>query len=395
MSLAALVHQVAAKGHELGPHNHSHDDSGQPDGPNYPENNAQSEPSSTRQQQHQTSPSRVAHFKSPHNTPSTRTGPPRSLSFAYSLPGSPPPSRGNSKHENGDILARGSLDGKEFPFSSTNSDFRGALEYGNSEQGDRKGKKRESRLPDESWNLRRWFQESPREEKVEFDFGENVKESKARSEAGGDTNLRSSHTSGDEDAGEPASPAPKSGLRRAFSVPHASQGGAQGSRARWSRLRSLLPHIVNPDAQNVTTPGPSAVTSNSVNITDELITGGLSTLMLRLWFERDEKDHRRIPVLFHRLRIRVSDSLHPMHLHKSVFRIECEYANGAARWVVYRQLRDFVSLHTHYSVSNVYNRNVDNMPEFPRTSMLPLIIAFHVLYSFRSAIFQVPEERRT
>jgi phospholipase D1/2 len=103
--------------------------------------------------------------------------------------------------------------------------------------------------------------------------------------------------------------------------------------------------------------------------------GPLIVFLFLLWFERDEKDHRRVPVLFHRLRIRVSDSLHPMQGHKSVFRIECEYANGAARWVVYRTLRDFLSLHTHYTVSNVYNRNVDQMPEFPRTSMSNMAIA--------------------
>ncbi|PFH53919.1 hypothetical protein AMATHDRAFT_72945 [Amanita thiersii Skay4041] len=138
------------------------------------------------------------------------------------------------------------------------------------------------------------------------------------------------------------------------------------ARAKWGRLRSLLPHLVQ-HAQP--TPGPSAVAPNSVNMTDELITGGLSTLMLRLWFERDEKGQRRIPILFHRLRIHISDSLHPMHFNKSIFRIECEYANGAARWVIYRQLRDFLSLHTHYTVSNVYNRNVSHMPEFPKTSL--------------------------
>lgn len=98
-------------------------------------------------------------------------------------------------------------------------------------------------------------------------------------------------------------------------------------------------------------------------------------MMLKLWFERDEKGHRRVPILLHRLRIRVSDSLHSMQGHKAVFRIECEYANGAARWVIYRQLRDFFSLHTHYAVSNAYNRNVDELPEFPRTStfIFPLL----------------------
>jgi phospholipase D1/2 len=110
-----------------------------------------------------------------------------------------------------------------------------------------------------------------------------------------------------------------------------------------------------------------------VNITDELTVGGLSALILRLWFERDERDRRRVPILLHRLRIRVSDSLHPLHRSHSVFRIECEYANGAMRWVIYRQLRDFVSLHAHFAVSNVYNRNIEKLPEFPRTSMVSLV----------------------
>jgi phospholipase D1/2 len=68
------------------------------------------------------------------------------------------------------------------------------------------------------------------------------------------------------------------------------------------------------------------------------------------------------------LRIRISDSLHPLHGSHSVFRIECEYANGAIRWVIYRQLRDFLSLHAHCAVSNAYNRNIEKLPEFPRTS---------------------------
>ncbi|TFK73598.1 phospholipase D [Pluteus cervinus] len=161
---------------------------------------------------------------------------------------------------------------------------------------------------------------------------------------------------------------PKRRLRRAFSVPGRSDPKSTGA-ARWSRLRSLIPAVVHATLSQLQPPTPSAVAPPSVNITDELITGGLSTLMLRLWLERDEKGHRRIPILLHRLRIRISDSLHPMHDQKTVFRIECEYANGAARWVVYRTLRDFLSLHGHYAFSKVYNRNVEDLPDFPKTSI--------------------------
>ena len=141
--------------------------------------------------------------------------------------------------------------------------------------------------------------------------------------------------------------------------------GRYSAGPRWNRLKSLLPHIAA-QGRDHAPPQASEVVSASVNITDELITGGLSTLMLRLWFERDDKGHRRVPILFHRLRIRVSDSLHPLHGNKAVFRIECEYANGAARWVVYRQLREFISLHAHYTITNAYSRTLDTMPDFPR-----------------------------
>ncbi|KAI0324905.1 phospholipase D [Cubamyces sp. BRFM 1775] len=150
-------------------------------------------------------------------------------------------------------------------------------------------------------------------------------------------------------------------------MPHMNDEARSPAAPKWGRLRSLIPHIAS--QAKAQTPAPSTVVSPNVNITDELITGGLATLMLRLWIERDERGHRRVPALFHRLRIRVSDSLHPLHGNKAVFRIECEYANGAVRWVVYRQLREFLSLHGHYTLSNAYNRNIETMPEFPLTTL--------------------------
>jgi phospholipase D1/2 len=49
------------------------------------------------------------------------------------------------------------------------------------------------------------------------------------------------------------------------------------------------------------------------------------------------------------------------------------------RWVIYRQLRDFISLHTHYRFSNVYNRIPDALPEFPRTSASPFLLGSYGL----------------
>jgi len=262
-------------------------------------------------------------------------------------------------------------DGEKYSYDFTprESEFRGALEYTDPEQrererelAERKGKRRDTRLWDE-WKMKIHdsFVESPKDDKPQSDNPSRDEGSRTDN----DNEEGPSHRLSSSTGGVPM---------RAWSSPYIKDAdrntkddnASRSSNVRWNKLRFLLPYLA-PSAQKE--PTSSAVVPSGVNITDELITGGLSTLMLRLWFERDEKGRRRVPVLFHRLRIRISDSLHPMHGIQSVFRIECEYANGAARWVIYRQLRDFISLHAHYTVSSAYNRNVETLPEFPRTSL--------------------------
>ncbi|KAH7922026.1 phospholipase D [Leucogyrophana mollusca] len=305
------------------------------------------------------------------DTPSTRTGPPRSLSFNYSLPSSPvvPPSaRTMGKPENGDIMENDVAEGDGFPFQMhpSHSTFRGALEISTPEKDplDRKGKGREKSF-DDSWNPMRWFHESPLQEKPEPICEEAGEVDDEKSPEKARRKQVSRHQT--MDTGKKANGA--ADLQRSQSHPPPRAMKRSAGSAKWGRLRSLLPAVIRQSPSGHDTVTHSVVTSHDVNITDELITGGLSTLMLRLWFERDEKGRRRIPALFHRLRIRISDSLHPLHASKAVFRIECEYANGAARWVVYRQLRDFFSLHAHYTLSNAFNDNVEALPEFPRTSL--------------------------
>ncbi|KAI0056534.1 phospholipase D [Artomyces pyxidatus] len=296
------------------------------------------------------SPKFHSYYDSSTLTPSLRTGPPRSLSYNYSLP----VTTSRSRYGNGDILEEprrtptgDEEDGpSEYDFTPRESQFRGALEYADPEQKEREREIAERRA--RRSNTSRWdeFKSKWRPE--------SVSDSPAQERQGFDFEPKSPEQTRQTSAGESAQPADK------------DESGGKSPQTKWNRLRFLLPHVAS---QVTKEPLSSAVTPVGVNITDELISGGLSTLMLRLWFERDERDRRRVPVLLHRLRIRISDSLHPLHGTQSVFRIECEYANGAARWVIYRQLRDFLSLHTHYAVSNAYNRNVDNLPEFPRTSL--------------------------
>lgn len=329
---------------------------------------------------------------SPALTPATRTGPPRSLSYTYNQPRPTSSSRSNSGYENGEIqevpitspqhATADEEDPYAYDYTPRESHFRGALEYTEAEKkererdiAERRGKRKDTSIWDD-WKSK-WRPEhltdSPHEEKQAFSW--ESQEGRKGSQVSADDSdrpvgLRSA---------SPSHQQPSSGSRivRSISLPHKNSGGTEKEKddgtsksgsttAKWNRLRFLIPTVTSQAHKEAQS---STVAPTGVNITDELIAGGLSTLMLRLWFERDEKDRRRVPVLLHRLRIRISDSLHPLHGTQSVFRIECEYANGAARWVVYRQLRDFLSLHTHYAVSNAYNRNVDNLPEFPRTSM--------------------------
>ncbi|KAH9028647.1 phospholipase D [Lactarius hengduanensis] len=307
-------------------------------------------------------------------TPAARTGPPRSLSFTYNY--TIPSSFSSSNYINrntGDILEEPTRlraltesnihdDPSTHGLTPRETQFRGPFDTTHPEQKDRyrdatdgRGKRREISRWDDFKS--RWLSESlagsPTEEKSGFDWGKDKDKEDAQPNGGPSPRKASSAVASDKGKGR---------------EPQETQTqGSKSPTTGWSRLRFLIPSVISPVSKESTP--PSAVTTGDVNITDELLVGGLSVLMLRLWFERDERDRRRVPMLLHRLRIRISDSLHPLGGAQSVFRIECEYANGAMRWVIYRQLRDFLSLHAHYAVSNAYNRNVEKLPEFPRTSI--------------------------
>lgn len=327
------------------------------------------------------------------DTPSGRTGPPRS--FSYNFP-SPRPRQPSDASPSRDMPGSEQVDGLLRPSLArqTSSEYRGALEYSDPEQrekereaAERKERHRQTRLAyEESWNPLKWLggiaeMSSPKDEKPPRGISPLSEKDPAgeQPEPADDHAEDTDHDAhGDETQRPQSKPTDSDGqsrrrkAARAQSLPHMSQDdtrpdGKTPVTPKWNRLRSLIPTIAHHGKEQARA-GQTAVQGGVVNITDELITGGLSTLMLRLWIERDEHDLRRVPFLFHRLRIRISDSLHPLSGHKAVFRIECEYANGAMRWVIYRQLRDFISLHTHYRFANVYNRNIDAMPEFPRTS---------------------------
>ena len=332
-------------------------------------------------------------------TPAARTGPPRSLSFSYNY--TIPSSFSTTSYINrntGDILEEPSRpraltesnihhDPSSYDLTPRETQFRGPFDSTHPEQkdryrdaADRRGKRRDTSRWDDFKS--RWLHEtlagSPSEEQSGIDWGKDKDKEDAQGNGVLSPRKASSAVASCSDSG-PGLPRSQSNVRDKGKERERQDTQTLGSKSPgtgWSRLRFLLPSVISPTPKEP--PPPSAVTTGDVNITDELLVGGLSVLMLRFWFERDERGRRRVPMLLHRLRIRISDSLHPLGGAQSVFRIECEYANGAMRWVIYRQLRDFLSLHAHYAVSKAYNRNIEKLPEFPRTSEIPTRINLSV-----------------
>jgi phospholipase D1/2 len=332
---------------------------------------------------------RHSYYDTPSMTPAAaRTGPPRSLSFSYNYP--VPSSLSSPNRNNYGILEEPRRprpftdsvtrdDPSSYDLTPRETQLRGPFDPMPSEQKDRSrseaADRREKRKSGSRWDgfKSRLFPDalsgSPTEEISGIDWEKGKEKDDAPPSGGPSSRKVSSAVASGSGSG--------SGLARSVSMSTQGKGkerqdtqtqtqGSKSPSTGWSRLRFLLPNVVSPTAKER---APSVVTPGGVNITDELTVGGLSAIILRLWFERDERGRRRVPILLHRLRIRISDSLHPLQGAHSVFRIECEYANGAMRWVIYRQLRDFVSLHAHFAVSNAYNRNIEKLPEFPRTSM--------------------------
>ncbi|KAK4057861.1 Phospholipase D1 [Microbotryomycetes sp. JL221] len=101
----------------------------------------------------------------------------------------------------------------------------------------------------------------------------------------------------------------------------------------------------------------------------ELTLGILPMVLVKMsLMDRDERGDRRIPILMNYLKLRITDSVYPFHDRHAVFRIELEYGDAAVKWVIYRELKDFLNLHAHYRVANLRS-DVDKFPAFPKTSL--------------------------
>lgn len=117
----------------------------------------------------------------------------------------------------------------------------------------------------------------------------------------------------------------------------------------------------------------------SAELVAELTAGTPAVAMLASMFQRDEHGNKRIPVLLEQLKVRIVDSRQPSKgtsRYHTAFRIELEYGSGLTRmaWLVHREFRDFVNLHSRYKLADISNttfsgRGDYKLPKFPRATI--------------------------
>lgn len=189
------------------------------------------------------------------------------------------------------------------------------------------------------------------------------------------TLLNFANMNSSRDAGTSEATTPKTPSRRKMMAERGSTLSAQ----KWKQLKNSL-RLLGQSKRKERTPDHE----KSAELLAELAAGTPAALMLASMFQRDEHDHRRIPVLMEQLMVQITDSevsnnkepddkSGDRHL---IFRIELEYGNGINRmkWVVKRSIGDFANLHLkykfHYSSEKLKGRGDSNkrMPNFPRTA---------------------------
>lgn len=173
---------------------------------------------------------------------------------------------------------------------------------------------------------------------------------------------------------------PKTPSRRKLLAERSTTLGA----ARWSQLKNSI-RILGQRKKKMPTPE----NQRSAALLAELSAGAPAALMLASMFQRDERNQKRVPILLEQLRIQIVDSEvdhskirddkalketdEDRVLRHLIFKIECEYGNGANRmkWVIKRSLGDFSRLHIKYKGASKAGRlrligdGGKKLPRFP------------------------------
>lgn len=118
----------------------------------------------------------------------------------------------------------------------------------------------------------------------------------------------------------------------------------------------------------------------SAELMAELTAATPAVVIFASMFQRDEHGNKRIPILLEQLKVKISDtdknpSKNSGRTH-AVFRIELEYGSGLTRmkWVIYREFRDFINLHSRYRLADISNttfsgKEAHRLPKFPRATI--------------------------
>jgi phospholipase D1/2 len=116
----------------------------------------------------------------------------------------------------------------------------------------------------------------------------------------------------------------------------------------------------------------------SAELMAELLAGAPAALIFASMFQRDERGHKRVPVLLEQLRLKVTDSERDDEDKHAIFRIELEYGSSLARmkWVIKRDLQDFAKLHVRYKAEENVEKyrhptrrsERSKLPKFPRSA---------------------------
>lgn len=148
---------------------------------------------------------------------------------------------------------------------------------------------------------------------------------------------------------------PQDGQAGPSSEPHQGKG--------WAALRTKLKY-----GQDKKAVDELSKTLSGHELISELTLGMLPVLMVKMAImDHDEHGDHRVPVLMNYLKLRIGDSINPLHASQTIFRIELEYGDALMKWVIYREMRDFYNLHAHYRVSNL--AGAIDVPAFPKTSL--------------------------
>ncbi|KAK4503636.1 hypothetical protein PRZ48_004551 [Zasmidium cellare] len=122
----------------------------------------------------------------------------------------------------------------------------------------------------------------------------------------------------------------------------------------------------------------------SAQLMAELLAGAPAALIFASMFQRDEHQHRKVPVLLEQLKISIPDvraRTDKKGDRDYIYKVDLEYGNGPARmqWTIYRSVNDFVNLHVKYKAQEATDKvrhfrgddkSKAKIPRFPK-SVIP------------------------